>query len=221
MGSAAHSAGSAGDEFVPPEVAARLHGDFGGVADAAHDDDFFDGRGAAQGFVHRGLERHDGAAAKGAVAGDDHFGFGVVDAFAQGFGGEAAEDDAMRRADLGAGEHGDGQLGDHAHVNRDAVAFADAERLEDVGEAIDFALEHSVGQHARIARLAFPDDGGFVAARRMRVAIDAVVGDVEFAADEPFHPGRFPFEDLLPGREPVESQGFGGPEALRSRAARW
>ena len=43
-------------------------------------------------------------------------------------GGEAAEDDGVRRADAGAGQHGDGQLGHHAHVDGDAVALFHAER---------------------------------------------------------------------------------------------
>ena len=47
----------------------------------------------------------------------------VVDAVAQGLGAEAAEDDGVRRADAGAGEQGNRQLGDHRHVEGDAVAL--------------------------------------------------------------------------------------------------
>ena len=56
-------------------------------------------------------------------------------------GGEAAEDDRVRGADARAGEHRDGQLGDHRHVDGDAVAGLDAERLERVGEAADLGVE--------------------------------------------------------------------------------
>ena len=167
-----------------------------------------------QRFIHAGLERHDGAAPPGAVRGDHHFGFRVVDALAQRLRGKSAEDDAVRRADFRAGEHGDGQLRNHAHVDRDAVALGHAQRLQRVGEAIHFALEHAEGQHARIARLAFPDDGGLVAARRMRVAVHAVVGDVELAADEPFGPRRVPFQHVLPRREPVQALRFVRPRSL-------
>ena len=214
MGSAAHSVGSGGHEIVPPEVAAGLHGDVRGVADAAQDDYFFDGGRVAQGFVDAGLERDDCAAAPRAVGGDDDFGLGVVDALAQRFGGKSAKDDAVRRANFGAREHGDGQLRHHAHVNRDAVAFGDAKRAQRVGEAVDFALEHAVGEHARIAGFAFPDDGGFVAALGMRVAIDAVVRDVQLAAGEPFGPRSIPLEHIFPRLKPVEALRLGGPEGL-------
>ena len=120
----------------------------------------------------------------------------------------------MRRADFRAGEHGDGQLGNHAHVDRDAVALHDAQRFQRVGEAIHFALEHAERQHARIARLAFPDDGGLVAPRGMRVPVHAVVGDVELSAHEPFGPRRVPFQHLLPRREPVQILGLLRPEAF-------
>ncbi len=100
----------------------------------------------------------------------------------------------MRRADFRAGEHGDGQLRHHAHVDRHAVALGDAQRFQRVGKAIHFALEHAERQHARIARLAFPDDRRLVAPRRMRVPVHAVVGDVELAAHEPLGPRRVPLQ---------------------------
>ena len=54
---------------------------------------------------------------------------------------EAAEDDGVRRADPGAGEHRDRQLRDHRHVDRDPVALLDAELLERVGGLLDLAME--------------------------------------------------------------------------------
>jgi hypothetical protein len=42
------------------------------------------------------------------------------------FGREAAEDDRMHRADARAGEHRDGRLRDHRHVDGDAIAFLHA-----------------------------------------------------------------------------------------------
>ena len=47
----------------------------------------------------------------------------------------------VRRADAGAGQHGDGQLRDHRHVDGDAVAGLDAQPLEDVGELADLAVQ--------------------------------------------------------------------------------
>src|SRR5438445_719780 len=48
----------------------------------------------------------------------------------------------------------------------------------------------------------------------MGMAIDAVVGDVEFAAYEPLGPGGIPFQYFLPWSEPVEVLGLGSPEGL-------
>ena len=57
-----------------------------------------------------GNEFDFGAAAIGAVLGDDGGGLRVVNAVDERVGGESAEDDGVRRADAGAGEQGDGQV---------------------------------------------------------------------------------------------------------------
>lgn len=95
----------------------------------------------------------------------------------------------MRRADASTCEHRDGELGDHRHVQRHAVAGFAAERFEDVGELADFAVEVAVSKHAGVARFAFPDDGGFVAVFG-EVAVEALLGDVDFAAGEPLGVGH-------------------------------
>ena len=41
-------------------------------------------------------------------------------------GSEAAEDDGMRRADAGAGEHGHDDLGNHRQVDADDVTLAES-----------------------------------------------------------------------------------------------
>ena len=64
---------------------------------------------------------------------------------------EAAEDDRVRRADAGAGEHGDRHLGHHRHVDRDAVARLDAERLQDVGELAHLAVQLLVASASRVS----------------------------------------------------------------------
>ena len=104
--------------------------------------------------------------------------------------------------------------GRHAHVDGDAVAFLDAERLEGVGELLHFDVELGVGEAADFAGLAFPDEGGLVGACAEGVAVDAVVAEVELAADEPFGPGEIPLEDFVPGLEPVEIAGDVGPEGF-------
>ena len=77
------------------------------------------------GLVDRRLERRGLAAAVAAVGGDDHLGPGVVDPAVQRLGGEAAEDDRVRRPEAGAGEHRDRCLRDHRQVDRDGVALPD------------------------------------------------------------------------------------------------
>ncbi len=47
------------------------------------------------------------------------------------------------------------------------------------------------------------------------MTVDAVVAEVELAADEPFCPGQIPLEHLVPGLEPVQFLRGLGPEFLR------
>ena len=143
-------------------VAAGGHAD--GRAGAAVDDDVLDGVAGGEGFIDGGLELDLVAAAVAGVLGDDGDAGGVVDAVGDGVGGESAEDDGVDGADARAGEQGDGQLGRHAHVDGDAVALADAEGLEGVGEALHLGVQLGVGEAADLARLALPDDGGLVGA---------------------------------------------------------
>jgi hypothetical protein len=60
---------------------------------------------------------------------------------ASAVGREAAEDDRMDRADARAGQHRIGRLGDHRHVDGDAVALLDAVLLQHVGEAADMLVQ--------------------------------------------------------------------------------
>jgi hypothetical protein len=48
---------------------------------------------------------------------------------------EAAEYDRVDRAQLSASQHGEGDLGNAAHIDRDAVALAYPKRLDDAGHA--------------------------------------------------------------------------------------
>ena len=150
-----------------------------------------------------------------AVGGDEQPRLLVVDAVAQRLGAEAAEHDAVDGADARAGEHRNRELGNERQVDRDAVAFRDAERLEDVGERGDLAKEIEVGQRAAIARLAFPDERGLVAPRAADVAVETVDADVEGAADEPFRVGRLPVEHAIPAARPFKLIREARPERFR------
>ena len=117
-------------------------------------------------------------------------------------GGEAAEHDGVRRADPGAREHRDRQLGDHRHVDRDAIAGPDPQLEQRVGGLAHLALEVGVRDRPRIAGLADPVVGDLAAEAVLDVAVDAVVGDIELAADEPLRERQVPLERLVERLDP-------------------
>ncbi len=118
-------------------------------------------------------------------------------------------------ADARAGQHRDRQLGNHAHVDGDAIALFDAQRLQHVRAFGDFAQQLLIGERARIARLAFPQDRGFILAPGGDVTVQAVVRNVQLAAQEPFGERQLPFEHAVPGLEPVQFARDLGPETFR------
>ena len=157
---------------------------------------------ALERLIDVALEVNLRAAPPSGVGGDDQLGFGVVDAIGERLGGESSEHHRMNRADARAREHRDRGLGNQRHVDGDAIAFLDAEALERVGGAADFIGEHLIGQDARVAGLAFPDESDLVAAPVGQMAIEAIVGGVDLAADEPFSERKIPFEDFIVRLEP-------------------
>ena len=150
------------------------------------------------------LERHGRAAAPRLVLGDEHLAAHVVHPVGERVGREAAEDDGVRRAEARAREHRDRGLGDHAEVDPDGRALLDAELLERVREPDDLALQVGVGDRAPVADgLALPVEGDPVAAPRLDVPVDAVVGDVELAAEVPLRVRRLPLVELVNGSNQV------------------
>ena len=157
-------------------------------------------------------------------------GLGVVDAARQRLRREAAEDDRVGRADARAGQHGDGQLRDHGHVDGDAVAGPDPELEEGVGGLLDLAMEVGVGERPRVARLADPVVGDLVAEPGLDVTVEAVLRDVERAVLEPAGEGQLPGEGrgerLLPAQLLASELGPEGLEVLvgagvEVRVRRW
>src|ERR1700722_12511912 len=69
-----------------------------------------------------------------------------------------------------------------------------------------------VGEHAHFAGFALPDEGRFVLAPGGYVTVEAVVGKIDLAADEPFRPRTIPFQNFFPGLEPVQLAGDAAPE---------
>ena len=198
---------------VPPEVAPLLHRAVG--ARVLDDDDRLETLEAAHHLVDLLLDRRRLALAARAVDGDQRLGLGELHPLLDRLGREAAEDHVVRRPDARAGEHRHRDLGDHRQEDPDHVARADPALLERVRAALDVAVQVGVRDVALLALLAAPVEGHAVAVAGLDVAVDAVVGDVELAADEPLGERRVgPVEHLVPLLGPVERLGLLGPEAL-------
>src|SRR6185295_18973781 len=82
--------------------------------------------------------------------------------------------------------------------------FPHAERPEHVGVRGYLAIEIEVGERAPIARLALPDQGGFVAPRAANMAVEAIDAGVDRTADEPLCVRRLPVEHGVPRPRPLE-----------------
>jgi hypothetical protein len=112
----------------------------------------------------------------------------------------------MRRAEPGAGEHRDRKLGDHPHVDPDRGALIGAELPERVGEPDDLGLE--IGERDRpplVFRLPLPVVGDLVAVPGLDVPVDAVVRDVQLAADVPLRVRQLPLAELFEVLEPGDA----------------
>ena len=198
--------GLLGDDLVPPHVALGVPSDVD--AGAADDEDLLHRGGGAidarqlapERLVDRGLERRGLTTAELPVGGDDDLRLRVVDAGAQRGGGEPGEHDRVGQAEARAGEHRDIGLGDHRHIDGDAVAGDESERGEVVRRARDIGEQVGIGDVPGVGlRLADPVDCNPVAVAGLHVAVDAVDRDVELSADEPLrHRSLRPVENLGP-----------------------
>ena len=173
-----------------------------------------------------GLQLDPLAAAATLVGGDDDLRAAILDPAGKRVGGEAAEHDRMDRTDTGAGERGIGRLGDHRHIEGDAVALGDALCLQHVGEPADLVVELAIGDAARLFRrlVGFPDDRDGIAVLG-EMAVDAIRRDVEFAIGEPFDVevglGERPVAGNRRFGDPVEPLGrLIEPEAARTARRR-
>ena len=168
------------NKLVPPVIAIRLHrrGARGAWLTALVNQNACNRWGALQRLIGDRLQLKEVPFAVPAVGGDQDLRRGVVDAIGERIGGEAAKHHAMCRAESGAGEHGDRHLGNHRHVDRDAVALGNAERLQCIGGLLYLAQQVVVGDGAAVARLADPVEGHLLTATGGNMAIDAVLRNV-------------------------------------------
>ena len=168
-------------------------------------------------FIDIGLERNQLAAALAAIGGDDEAAGGILQPAVQRLGREAAEDDAVDRADPGAGEHRHRRLGNHRQIEGDAVAFPGAERLQAIGHAHHVGVQFAIGDVAGDPGLvALPDDCGLVRPGG-EMPVDGIVAEVEDAILIPFDIDRIvgPVADRGRRRHPIEPLRLLTPEAVR------
>ena len=120
---------------------------------------------------------------------------------------EAAEHLRVNDAEPGAGQHGDGQLGHHRHVQGHPVAGLQADGVtQHRRELVHLSLQFRIADRNVVVGLQFryEDDRGLVRAG-LCVPVHAVVRGVQLAADEPLPERRVTgVEGRVPGLVPGE-----------------
>ncbi|MNJ32538.1 hypothetical protein D3C77_272040 [compost metagenome] len=125
----------------------------------------------------------------------------------------------MDRADTGAGQHRDYGLGNHRHVDGHHVTTVHVLTAQGVGKFAHLLVQFAVGNVAVLGRIvAFPDDCDLITTLG-KVAVQAVVGDVQSAVGKPFDIDMVIVEgsllDLGKGLDPVQALRLLTPEAVR------
>ena len=161
MRSGSHVVGCPAVTSLEPIVAPLVHEDF--VADAFGDEAVLDRRRLFHRDVAVALERNLLPAPPAVIGGDDRDALRVVDAIDDRIGRESAEDHRVRRADARARQHRDRKLGNHRHVDRDAIAFLNAELAQTVGKLAYVVEQLLVGDRPAVAGFAFVIIGDLVA----------------------------------------------------------
>src|ERR1700722_1762898 len=122
----------------------------------------------------------------------------------------------MDDAEARAGQQGDGQFGNHAHVADGAVAGLQSPPFEHIGEAADQAVQLLVGDHALLAGFTLPKQRDLVLARRAQMPVEAIIRDVGLTAHEPLGEGRVRFKNVGPFLKPEKlTRGEFAPESFR------
>ena len=200
---------------MQPDIAAFLHVHLAHVgAETPHHQHLLDGRAVGHRGIGSVFQGNNTAPAVTAIRRHTDFGLAVDDAAGERFGAEATEHDHMWRADSRAGQHADHQFRNHRHIEGYSITFLHAQIEQYRRKAIDLAIQVLIGEHARVTRLTFPDEGCFIATSSLAMAIDAIVGSVKLTPHKPFRPGRIPFEHAVPPLEPIQSIRSTGPKSL-------
>ena len=162
-------------------------GDFEAVALADMHDDMLDTAHAFHGLVRHGLQVDALAAPLRGGGRKDDFCLGILDAHAEGIGGETGEDNAVNRTDAGAGQNRDDLLDGERHVKGHAIPFLEAEAFEGIGHFLHAAQQFCVADPRFIAVFIIIDISGLFSFAIADVPVKAVVRNVQFGTGEPLY----------------------------------
>ena len=128
----------------------------------------------------------------------------------------------MGGTDASAGEHRNGGLWNHRHVEGHQIAFADAHGLQGVGGFAHLGMELAISETAHVSGLPFPDQRGLLSLGPLEMSIEAVVRQVGGAPFKPAGERRFrPIENRVERLEPMQlTTGCLPPEPIGIRGRR-
>src|SRR5438046_5292712 len=166
-------------------------------------------------FVDQRLVQHRLAHAAAAVGSDHQRRLCVVDARGEAGRAKAAEHHRMARAQASAGEDREAGLRDHRQVEDYPLALLYAEGLQHRCSAIDLGEQLLVGESPAFADFGRNPHQRLLVAARRDVAVERVVAEAGFAADEPARK-RWPrvIEDLAARLVPMDQLRLLSPETL-------
>ena len=125
------------------------------------------------------------------------------------------EDDGVDSADADGRQHEDGGLEGIRHVDREAVALADAHAAQCGCRLLHAPLQLGVGEHLPDAALAGVDERRVPASARRVLVVDAHVGEVGLPAHEPAERGVVGLVDGVPRFQPGQLPRGAVPERFR------
>ena len=128
---------------------------------------------------------------------------------------KATKNDAMHRTQPCTGQSRNRRLGNHRHINNDAVAFRNAMRLHHTGHGLDAVEQVAIAQRgAAIAQRAVMDKSSAPPMARRDMAIDTVKTAIHLAIQEPAIAGFIAREGLCRWACPIKAGGLALPEGL-------
>ena len=171
---------------MPPHIAAGLPGD--GAAGSPHDQQMFDRRATRRRLIRDLLHLHQPAAPGEAVGCHQQRRLAILHPRRHRLRPKARENRCVGRAELGAGQRDDGDLGEHGEKDCHSVSPTHPQSPEDGRGTADLGIQLPVGEGPLRAVFAFPSDCQVSGARAGAVLVDAVVHQIQTTADKPLRP---------------------------------